>query len=90
MTAITRAGVIGPAETLSLRSELAIACRPRRPMIALDLSRVEKLHLVAINAIIQAAADTSRSAGELVITAPTNPDVLRCLKMAGLSTWISQ
>lgn len=84
MNVLAPTGVIGPSEAAELKGALMELCSNERPLIHVDLRRVEELHLSGANSILRAAVEANRRRGTLTVTTAATGSVRPTLARSGL------
>lgn len=84
MNVLVPRGNIGPAEAAELKRELLELCSAERPLVHVDLSGVDELHLTAANSIIRAAIEAQRRRGSLTVSTSAQGSARSTLARTGL------
>ena len=84
MDSIVVTGDLDPLAALQLRSRLATATAELRPVVEIDLTDVQSVHVAGTAALISAARRAQQQGGEVRIIAPKSPKARQEL---GLTSW---
>jgi len=84
MSVIELTGELGPLDALTLRRSLDQATAEDRPQVLIDMSAVKSLHPAVAAAIVRAARQARRSAGQLRVIEPKSPGADRMFRLISL------